>query len=112
MNKEEASEKLERYLECQSNDCNLECDNCELFEGLLDEHEGAIRVVIQELKKLSIKEIPKKIKKQAYMETTCNCGHVFSKHHGDGYYSIPYENMTAYCPDCGQKLDWGKEEWD
>ena len=83
-----------------------------LFEGLLDEHEEAIRVVIQELKKLSIKEIPKKIKKQAYMETTCDCGHVFSKHHGDGYYSIPYENMTAYCPDCGQKLDWGKEEWD
>ncbi len=36
------------------------CDNCELFEGLLDEHEEAIRVVIQELKKLSIKEIQRK----------------------------------------------------
>lgn len=62
----------------------------------------AFDVAIQALEK----QMPKKIEKQQWIETKCSCGYTFSKHHGDGYYSIPYENMTAYCPNCGQKLNW------
>lgn len=56
------------------------------------------------------KQTAKKIKQQQWMYTRCSCGHEFSKHHGDGYYSIPQEQKTKYCPDCGQKLDWSDEE--
>ena len=56
------------------------------------------------------KQTAKKIKQQQWMYTRCSCGHDFSKHHGDGYYSIPQEQKTKYCPDCGQKLDWSDEE--
>lgn len=58
------------------------------------------------------KQIPKKVEKQRWGDTVCGCGRVFSKHHGDGYYSIPYENMTKYCPECGQALDWEEGEAD
>lgn len=70
--------------------------------------ELAIESAIEALKK----QIPKKVEKQQWTDTVCGCGHVFSKHHGDGYHSIPYENQTKYCPDCGQALDWeeGGEE--
>lgn len=66
----------------------------------------ALDAAIQALEK----QIPKKVAKQQWMETKCSCGYVFSKDHGDGYYSIPYENRTKYCPNCGQRLDWGDEE--
>lgn len=56
------------------------------------------------------KQTAKKIKQQQWMYTRCSCGHDFSKHHGDGYYSIPQEQKTKYCPDCGQKLDWSDED--
>lgn len=56
------------------------------------------------------KQTAKKIKQQQWMYTRCSCGHDFSKHHGDGYYSIPQKQKTKYCPDCGQKLDWSDEE--
>lgn len=56
------------------------------------------------------KQIPKEVKLEQWMDTKCDCGHVFSVHHGDGYHSIPYENQTNYCPNCGQKLDWNEEE--
>lgn len=56
------------------------------------------------------KQTAKRIKQQEWMYTRCSCGHEFSKHHGDGYYSIPQEQKTKYCPDCGQKLDWSDEE--
>ena len=52
------------------------------------------------------KQIPKKVKIQQWIYTKCDCGYEFSKHHGDGYYSIPLEKKTNYCPKCGQKLDW------
>lgn len=56
------------------------------------------------------KRTAKKVVKQQWMDTKCSCGYVFSKHHGDGYYSIPYENRTAYCPNCGQRLDWREDD--
>lgn len=56
------------------------------------------------------KQIAKEVKFEPWMNTECDCGFVFSVHHGDGYHSIPYENQTKYCPNCGQKLDWGEEE--
>ena len=55
------------------------------------------------------KQTAKKIKQQQWMYTRCSCGHEFSKHHGDGYYSIPQDQKTKYCPDCGQRLDWSDE---
>lgn len=56
------------------------------------------------------KQIPKKVKIEQWIYTKCDCGFEFSKHHGDGYYSIPIENKTKYCPNCGQKLDWSDRE--
>ena len=56
------------------------------------------------------KQIPKKVKIEQWIYTKCDCGYEFSKHHGDGYYSIPLENKTKYCPNCGQKLNWEIEE--
>lgn len=55
------------------------------------------------------KQIPKKVKIEQWIYTKCDCGYEFSKHHGDGYYSIPLENKTKYCANCGQKLDWSEE---
>lgn len=66
----------------------------------------ALAVAIQALEK----QIPKKVKIEQWIYTKCDCGFEFSKHHGDGYYSIPIENKTKYCPNCGQKLDWSDEE--
>lgn len=73
-----------------------------------DDMEEAIKLAKEALKK----QIPKKVEKQQWIDTVCECGRVFSKHHGDGYHSIPYENQTKYCPECGQALDWeeGGEE--
>lgn len=65
-----------------------------------------IDIVIKALEK----QIAKEVKFEQWMDTKCDCGHVFSVHHGDGYHSIPYENQTNYCPNCGQKLDWGEEQ--
>ena len=56
------------------------------------------------------KQIAKKVKIEQWIYTKCDCGFEFSEHHGDGYYSIPIENKTKYCPNCGQKLDWSDEE--
>lgn len=56
------------------------------------------------------KQIPKKVKIEQWIYTKCDCGYEFSRHHGDGYYSIPLENKTKYCPNCGQRLNWGCEE--
>lgn len=66
----------------------------------------SIDIAIQALEK----QIPKKVKIEQWIYTKCDCGFEFSKHHGDGYYSIPIENKTKYCPYCGQKLDWSDEE--
>ena len=62
----------------------------------------AIEMAINALEK----QIPKKLKIEQWIDTKCDCGYEFSKHRGDGYYSIPLENKTKYCPNCGQKLDW------
>ena len=63
----------------------------------------------EELQAAMEKQIPKKVKIEQWIYTKCNCGFEFSKHHGDGYYSIPLENKTKYCPNCGQRLNWGCE---
>lgn len=61
---------------------------------------------IEEFKDLKEKSVEKKVNIEQWIDTKCSCGYVFSKHHGDGYYSIPYENKTEHCPRCGQKLGW------
>lgn len=40
----------------------------------------------------------------------CECGYIFSKHYGDGYYSVPSTAKSNYCPYCGQALDWGDSD--
>ena len=64
----------------------------------------AIEMAINALEK----QIPEKVKIEQWIYTKCDCGYEFSKHRGDGYYSIPLENKTKYCPNCGQKLDWNE----
>ena len=57
------------------------------------------------------KQTPRKIKVHWYRHTTCDCGYIFSKHHGDGYYSVPSTAKSNYCPYCGQALDWGDTDY-
>lgn len=100
---------MELYdLSCIEKGCDRKCENCEYnyAKGNNGEQKEALKVAIQALEK----QIPKKVRKEQWIDSKCTCGYVFSKHHGDGYYSIPYENMTPYCPKCGQKLDWSDEE--
>lgn len=85
-----------------NNECEL-CDYC-YSQGNFGEQKEAFQMAIQGLEK----QIPKKVKKEQWIDSKCTCGYVFSKHHGDGYYSIPLENKTKYCPNCGQKIDFGE----
>ena len=100
MTENEAIEKLKNMrlymqIEDKNNDCKFTEDDYKANE-----------MAIQALKK----QIPKKVKIEQWIYTKCDCGYEFSKHHGDGYYSIPLENKTKYCPNCGQKLNWESEE--
>ena len=116
MAESEAVEKLKAYHKCQRlqvkgiyEDCNEKlCGDCDLcyMQGTAGEHIKSIEIAIQALEK----QIAKKVKIEQWIYTKCDCGYEFSKNHGDGYYSIPLENKTKYCPNCGQKLDWSDEE--
>lgn len=70
----------------------------------MSDYKDALEMAINALEK----QIAKKVKIEQWIYTKCDCGFEFSKHHGDGYYSIPIENKTKYCPNCGQKLDFGE----
>lgn len=63
-----------------------------------------------EKKKLTFEMIakatPHEVKIEFWMDTKCKCGYVFSVSYPDGYYKVPYENRTNYCPNCGQLLQW------
>lgn len=73
---------------------------------LKDFEEEAIMEVVAEFRELKEKATAKKVDVKEWIYTKCDCGYEFSVHHGDGYYSIPYERQTNYCPNCGQKLLW------
>ena len=82
---------------------SMGCKNIKaLYNILLEDME----LIVQSLEK----QIPKKVKIEQWICTKCDCGFEFSKHHGDGYYSIPLENKTKYCPNCGQAIDWSEKE--
>lgn len=75
----------------------------------LEKHnvEGCFDSAILELRK----SISMKVDVGEWIYTECpSCSYELSKHHGDGYYSIPkkYER----CPNCYQKLDLGVERED
>ena len=73
-------------------------------KDLSSKYKNGLRMAIKALEK----QIPKKVKIEQWIDTKCDCGYEFSKHRGDGYYSIPLENKTKYCPNCGQKLNWNE----
>ena len=81
----------------------------EKYKGLFPSARNEDKSLYMAIKALE-KQIPKKVKIEQWIYTKCDCGYEFSKHHGDGYYSIPLENKTKYCPNCGQKLDWRVSE--
>lgn len=64
--------------------------------------------ILSEVLEAVHKQIPRTVRIERWIYTKCKCGYDFSVHHGDGYYSVPYEKRTKYCPNCGQKLDWGE----
>lgn len=86
------------------NDCDY-CHYC-YSQGNFGQQKEAFNMAINALEK----QIPKKVKIEQWIYTKCDCGFEFSKHNGDGYYSIPLKNKTKYCPNCGQKLDWESDE--
>ena len=111
MTENEAIKKAIRYFECMKNDAVV------VLDSGFGTHPGESDLVYRNRKmyaELAInaleKQIPKKVKIEQWIYTKCDCGYGFSRHHGDGYYSIPLENKTKYCPNCGQRLNWGCEE--
>ena len=107
MTESDAIKKAIRHFECMKNDAVV------VLDSGFGTHPGESDLVYRNRKmyaELAIQalenQIPKKVKIEQWIYTKCDCGYEFSKHHGDGYYSIPLENKTKYCPNCGQKLDW------
>lgn len=69
------------------------------------EYREALELAVDAIRK----QVPLRIKEEKWIDTKCVCGHVFSKHFGDGYHDIPFQSKTEYCHKCGQKLDWSEE---
>lgn len=76
---------------------------------LLTDERPANKVIAMGVKALE-KQMPKEIHISPYIYTRCNCGYEFSKHYGDGYYGVPEEKKTHFCPNCGQALKWEDTE--
>lgn len=101
MNREEAKEKLQAYLECKTKqikgiweECNDDlCDNCDLcyLQGNNGEHKESIRLAIEALEK----QIPKVPIDKIMFKECPKCGSV---------------DLGRYCMECGQKIDWSDEE--
>ena len=111
MTENEAIKKAIRHFECMKNDAVV------VLDSGFGTHPGESDLVYRNRKmyaELAInaleKQIPKKVKIEQWIYTKCDCGYEFSRHHGDGYYSIPLENKTKYCPNCGQAIDWSEKE--
>lgn len=103
MTESEAKKYMLIEKECINRDCDRDCANCDIVQNVEDLN-NAYDVAINALEA----RIAKKVKIEQWIDTKCDCGYEFSKHRGDGYYSIPLENKTKYCPNCGQKLDWNE----
>ena len=74
---------------------------CELEKGRQSDLYKALYISIEALEK----QISKKV------ETWANGTHHCPNE--DCYYNefnLPYEHEFAYCPECGQKIDWSEEE--
>lgn len=79
--------------------------NDAIKESLKEEMEKKQPVIGMSTREAIEKQVPLKIKPHdpGFNCAKCVCGHIFSIHHGNGYYSLP---ETNYCPDCGQRLLW------
>nr|DAK81811.1 MAG TPA: hypothetical protein [Bacteriophage sp.] len=108
MTESEAVEKLEAHIECESKrskieGCNDGCPDCELayLQGTSKEHIESVKLAIQALEK----QIPTKVqlrhirKFDGFDDGECpTCGLNVSR---------DCDGTDVFCPDCGQKLDWG-----
>ena len=99
--------KLDCMKKCDTFDClnSDDCDECDYCyaQGTFVEQKEAFEIAIQTLEK----QIPKKPMisyDERVKENWCSCGVCAF---GFGWKrNIHYK----YCPNCGQKLDWSKEE--
>lgn len=64
---------------------------------------------------IAIAAIEKQIPKELTIKTTdekirytCPCGKTLIVEYKN---SLIFGTKTKYCPECGQALDWGKEQW-
>ncbi len=97
---------MARYIDAEQMKIEIKINSLEMS---ISENTPHNLIGIALVKEAVQKQIPKKVNIQRYIYTKCNCGHEFSKHYGDGYYDVPHENKTNYCPDCGQALDWSEK---
>ena len=70
------------------------------YRGEVEDYKQALELGVKALEK----QIPKKPHKnfEKFSGVWCSCG----KYFGKGY----FVDKPIYCPNCGQKLDWGDEE--
>lgn len=118
MTEREAVEKLKAYSKCQSlqvkgiyEDCNNKrCDNCSLcyMQGTTGEHLEAIDIAIKALDKQTPKKIVIRERTESFIEYVCpECKNVImTEIIRNGYFGV----CTAYCSECGQRLDWSNIE--
>ena len=95
MTESEAKKYMLIEKECINRDCNRDCANCDIVQNVEDLN-NAYDVAIQALEK----QIPKKPKTDdRYVMHICPWCNDFVK------------VSHNYCQNCGQKLDWGNEEY-
>lgn len=93
------------YLEYETDEIEIDGETIEQRDiRIRQETFNELREIIN--KESELKQVPIKVKKEKWMDTKCKCGYCFSKSYPDGYYDIPLEKQTKYCPNCGQSLDW------
>lgn len=103
MTENEAIEKLEAHIECESKRSSIEgckygCIDCELayLQGTSKEHIESVKIAIQALEKQMPKKPDFTEDKEFALCPCCNGKGLLDK--------------QKYCDNCGQKLDWGDEE--
>ena len=108
-------------LSCVGKGCSRDCNDCEYNykQGTIGEHEKALELAIKALEEIqqyraigTIEECREAVEKQELKKVTrygddipecpyCGC---------IGIYYYEEDKEYAFCPECGQGLDWSEEE--